>query len=108
MAGYKRKEKVRKQVNEEQNWELGIKREGESIQELKWLQEGAGGGGEAAGDRKEWLRRYPYYWAALGERELKKELEGRTKEGEQIQEREEWRLRAESKWWGEEEVRWKT
>lgn len=28
----------------------------------------------------------------------------RTKEGEQIQERKEWRLRSESKWWGEKEV----
>lgn len=68
---------------------------------------GSWGVGEAAGDRKEWLRRYLYYWEELGG-ELKKEVKGRTKEGEQVQERKEWRLRAESKWWGEEEVRWKT
>lgn len=87
---------------------IGYQKGGRIYPRTEMAPRGSWGGGEAAGDRKEWLRRYPYYWAALGERELKRELKGRTKEGEQIQEREERRLRAESKWSGVEEVRWKT
>lgn len=38
-----RKDEGGKKVNEEQNWEMGFKREGESIQELRRLQEGTWG-----------------------------------------------------------------
>lgn len=70
-----------RKVKVEQNRETGIKREGESIQPLRWLQEGAGGVGRQTDDQKEWLRRHLYHWAEPGE-ELKKEVKSRTKERE--------------------------